>query len=91
MTTKKKAKRGRPPGKVKTDYTSDINKVISERIKMVRKMQGLTQVQFAERLQTNEPYIKAIERGSFTPSNVFLVNLAKEFKVNLNWLFGLIA
>lgn len=71
------------------EYTSEVNEIIRTRIKDVRKMSGLTQEGFAEKLNSNIPYVKALEQGRFTPSTVFLVSLAQTFKVDLNWLFGL--
>jgi DNA-binding XRE family transcriptional regulator len=72
----------------KTPYESEINRVIRERIKRIRIEANLTQEKFAESLNSNLAYIKAIEQGKFTPSNIFLNDLANTYRRSLDWIFG---
>lgn len=72
----------------KMPYESEVNRIIRERIRQIRIEANLTQPKFAESLNSNLAYIKAIEQGKFTPSNVFLNDLANTYRRSLDWIFG---
>lgn len=60
----------------------------SERIKEVRKLLNLSQVEFANKLGVTQSSISAIESGGGVSSEV-ITAIIKEFKVNSDWLlFG---
>ena len=60
-----------------------------ERIKKIRKALNLKQKEFAERLNMSSPSLSEIETGKYKPGYDFLINISKEFNVNLYYvLFG---
>ena len=75
----------------KNDKRPKLNSVhkSGERIRQIRKNLNLKQKEFAEKLKVSGPSLSEIESGKFKPGYDLLVNLAKEFNVNLYYvLFG---
>jgi len=66
---------------MKTDPTL---KILGETIRSLRKKQGLTQEQLAERSDLDPTYISGIERGIRNPSFKSLVCLAKGFGISVS-------
>lgn len=64
----------------------DINNKIGERIRLIRKHNRLTQLEFGRRLGCSKSSIINYERNNRSPDTIFLVKLLKEFNVNSNWL-----
>lgn len=53
----------------------------------LRKIRGpLTQQEFSDKLQISRGYVSDVERGRSYPSVPFLVSLAVNFGISLNWL-----
>ena len=68
----------------------EIDNSISERVKQVRKSVGLTQIQFAERLEANVDEIRNIELGRLKEPHrkkPFLKLICYEFNISRDWLF----
>jgi len=63
-------------------------KKIGERIKKVRKENGLTQEMLAQKLNTTHSTISAYENGKTLILTVFAYQIAKECKVSMDWLCG---
>jgi len=61
-----------------------ILKILGESISSLRKKQGLTQEQLAERSGLDSTYISGIERGVRNPSFKSLVCLAKGFGISVS-------
>lgn len=59
---------------------------MNERIKQVRKYYGLTQKEFAEKLNVPRNTIGGYEAGKSNPSNAAVNNICREFEVNKSWL-----
>ena len=63
-----------------------IDNKIGERIRLIRKHNRLTQLEFGERLGCSKSSIINYEKNNRAPDTIFLVKLLKEFNVNANWL-----
>jgi len=66
------------------------NNTIGERAKQVRNALGLTQIEFVEKLHklgltSSQSVISSIEKNNRKPDLEYLIVLAKEFDVDLNW------
>ena len=59
---------------------------MNERIKQIRKMSGLTQSEFAERLKASRDKIASYETGRVIPTDTTLNLIAKEFNISYVWL-----
>lgn len=59
---------------------------ISQRIKLLRKENNLTQKQFAERILVSQSYLSRLENGSELPNDKLIKLIALEFDVPTNWL-----
>lgn len=59
---------------------------MNNRISGVRKVVGLTQGEFAEKLGLTRNFISLIENGNRTPSDRTISDICREFRVNENWL-----
>lgn len=57
-----------------------------ERIKAIRKECGLTQQQFADRLNVSRNNIAGYESGNSRPGNSAISLICREFNVNETWL-----
>ena len=63
-----------------------IDNNIGERIRLVRKHNRLTQLEFGKHLDCSKSSIINYERNNRSPDTIFLVKLLKAFNVNANWL-----
>lgn len=59
---------------------------ISQRIKEIRKLKIMSQVQFSKQLQVSQAAVSQYENGFRSPDNTFLSKISDKFHVNLNWL-----
>lgn len=59
---------------------------IGERIKEVRKSEGLTQQKFADRLGIKQNTVATYEMGRNTPIDAIVTSICREFGINENWL-----
>lgn len=59
--------------------------MFGEKIKMLRKSQGLTQVEFAKRLFVTSAAVSQWEKNLTRPDMDRLMHIAKEFKVPLSY------
>ena len=57
-----------------------------ERLKLVRKTLGLTQVQFSQKLGMSQPGYSQIEKGIRNITNIIVKSVCKSFNVDENWL-----
>lgn len=62
------------------------NNILGDRIKEIRKINNLTQADFANVLGTSTPYISEIEANKYIPGGEFFHSLNQIYKVNINWL-----
>ncbi len=60
--------------------------MLGGRLKLLRKVLGLTQRELAQVLGVSEMTIRRYESDKFQPDADVLAKLAKEFNVNLHWL-----
>jgi len=60
--------------------------VVNERIKLLRKELGLSQVEFAERLGISDAAISKIESGKNTPAESTIRLICSTYKVLYQWL-----
>ncbi len=67
-------------------FVSGGDNVIHERLKTLRKELGLTQQEFAERINLRRNSIAQIELGYRNPSGAVLALICREFNVNETWL-----
>lgn len=59
---------------------------MNNRIKEVRKDHHLTQVKFGERIGMKQNSIAQLEMGKFTPSDIVIQSICREFGVHREWL-----
>lgn len=59
---------------------------MNERIKQVRRSLGITQQEFAERIGLKQNSIALIESGKRNTSDLVILAICREFKVNEGWL-----
>ena len=59
---------------------------IHERIRIIRKAQGLNQKQFAQRLGITTSYMSRLEKGGSFPSETLIKLISYECKVSPDWL-----
>ena len=59
---------------------------LAERLKFFRESLGLTQEEFAKKLNTTQAVISNYERGARIPTADFLNRLTETFHLNINWL-----
>ena len=62
---------------------------IGSRLRDVRTAQGLTQAQLAELVEVSRQTINYIETGTFCPSTLLALRLARELRVTVEDLFFL--
>ena len=63
-----------------------IDKAICERIVMIRKTLGLTQLALSKKLSVNQGNVADIERKTREPSKEMIKELISECGINANWL-----
>lgn len=74
------------PGKMKEEADKS---GIGERIKQIRKREGLTQEQFANSLGFHKNQVYNIENDKSIPSDDFVSKVSKNYGVRIDWiLFG---
>ena len=61
------------------------NEHIAKQIKTVRKMKGLSLIDFAKRLDTTKPMISMLESNKIQCSEETINRICEEFKVNRAW------
>jgi transcriptional regulator with XRE-family HTH domain len=62
---------------------------VGYRIKQIRKALNIKGKDFAPRIKISGPSLSEVEKGKYYPNFEFIVNLAREFNVNLYYLvFG---
>ena len=66
---------------------TDNEKFFGRRLKEIRKENGLSQAELAERLSVDEKYISRLETGSSTPSFSMLNKLSKALNTEVENLF----
>ena len=59
---------------------------MNERIKEIRKINNLTQQEFADRLKIKRNTVATYEAGKSFPSDAAVSLICREFNVNENWL-----
>ncbi|MGC6589686.1 helix-turn-helix domain-containing protein [Paenibacillus sp. Dod16] len=59
---------------------------IGQKIKIIRKLNSLNQVDFAKVIGISQGTLSDIESGKSNPSIETLISLHEKFDVNLNWL-----
>lgn len=69
--------------------SEDVAIIVAENLAKLREFQGLTQTQIAEKIRTNQAGYCLSEKGNRELNYTNLYNLAVEFGINLNSLFGL--
>lgn len=62
---------------------------VGERIKGLRKEQGYTRVELAEKLAMPQTTLRNYENDDREPGHDFLIKIAKEFNVTTDYLLGL--
>lgn len=63
-------------------------KVFQERLKELRKQNGLTQQQLAEILHISQPSYIRYEAGTAEPTQENLIKIADTFDVSVDYLLG---
>lgn len=61
--------------------------LLAKRIKRIRNLLDLTQVEFARKIDTASGYLSEIEKGKSNPGFLLLINISNIFNVNINYLF----
>ena len=59
---------------------------LKDRIKLVRKQNKLTQVEFGEKIGVKGNTITNYENGLRTPSDAVIFSICREFNINEDWL-----
>lgn len=62
---------------------------LSERIKMLRERNNISQSELAKKLETTRATVSSWEMGVNSPNAHFLIELSKYFKVSSDYLLGL--
>lgn len=65
-----------------------LEELVGARIKEVRERHGLTQAEFAERIEVTPSAINLYEHANRKPSTEILVRIATEFGVSTDFLLG---
>lgn len=66
-----------------------MNKILSERIKELRTIKGLTQKEFAESINVSTVSVSSYETGVKTPSLDMITCIAQKYSISIDWLCGL--
>lgn len=62
------------------------NQTIGQRIKMIRKKEGLSQAAFGKCLGISDPSVSMLERGVTNPAKQTMLSICREFRINEEWL-----
>ena len=65
----------------------ELKEIIASRIKELRVINGLSQVQIAKELGTTQASVARYERGEIFPKEVHVLWYADRFNVSLDWIF----
>lgn len=65
---------------------SENTEKVNDRVKRVRKMYGLNQTEFGEKLGVSRAVIVNIELDKVKPKTVFLKHLCEVLHINMDWL-----
>jgi transcriptional regulator with XRE-family HTH domain len=60
------------------------NILLGKYVKQVRVAKGWTQVQLADKLDSDFQYISSLERGEFAPTVYWIYNLANAFEIDFS-------
>lgn len=63
--------------------------IISERIKEIRKENGLTQSQFGNIFNVSQDTVSLWEKGKAFPAAEYIIKIAKYFNISSDYLLGL--
>lgn len=66
-----------------------MNSILSERIKELRTIKGLTQKEFAENINVSTVSVSSYETGVKTPSLDMVLSIAQNYNISIDWLCGL--
>lgn len=69
-----------------TKVNNTESKKTSERLRAVRSVLNLSQVELAQKLDLTQKIISWSETGKRTPSKNFILKLSEVFNININWL-----
>lgn len=61
-------------------------KTVADRIREVRKVEGLTQQKFADRLGLKQSTVATYETGRNVPIDPVITSICREFQINESWL-----
>ena len=59
---------------------------LGKRLKSIRKLNNMTQIEFARLIGVSQGTLSDIEKDRCKPSVDTLVSIRKSFKVDINWL-----
>jgi transcriptional regulator with XRE-family HTH domain len=59
---------------------------LSQRIRHIRKKEGLSQIEFAEKIGVNQGHISKIETDKAQPSQNLLIKICIEFGISFDWI-----
>lgn len=59
---------------------------IGSRIKTIRKLNGLNQVEFANKIGVSQGTLSELEQDKYKPSTDTVIAFSNKFKTDLNWL-----
>lgn len=75
--------------KISNNFNASLDKkIISQRIKELRKTYNITQNDLASILNTTQSTISAYEAGKTLILTIFAVDICKRYSVSLDWLCG---
>ena len=57
-----------------------------QKIRNRREQLGYTQEELAQKVQTSQPYVSRLERGSFNPSMKMIINIASALDISIDYL-----
>jgi len=68
--------------------TQKFQKLFGERVRMLRKRQGLTQEELAEKIERTPNTVSNIETGTVSPNVETIISIAKVLEVDIAELFN---
>ncbi|RXI58960.1 XRE family transcriptional regulator [Clostridium tetani] len=60
--------------------------MVKDRIRQLRKTEGLTQKDFGKRIHLSQTHLSSMEKGIREITERTIDDISKEFRVNKNWL-----
>ena len=66
----------------------ELKEIIASRIKELRVINNLSQVQIAKELGTTQASVARYERGEIFPKEIHVLWYADRFNVSLDWIYG---